>query len=114
MPVAACNRFLGFCIRQRIHPIVPNPGELVASYYPVMTHDLRYAIRVLLRSPGFALTAILSIGLGIGANTAIFSFVNAVLLRTLPVEKPEELVTLSSTLSPKFRATSYSLPFYQD
>src|SRR5437899_11152797 len=79
-----------------------------------MMHDLRYAIRVLLRSPGFALTAIVSIGLGIGANTAIFSFVNAVLLRNLPVKKPEQLVTLSSTLSPELRATSYSLPFYQE
>jgi predicted permease len=57
--------------------------------------DLRYAARSLLRSPSFAIVAILSLGLGIGANTAIFSLYDALVLRTLPVERPQELVQVT-------------------
>ena len=53
--------------------------------------DLRYAVRQLRKSPGFALTAIVTLALGIGATTAIFTLVHAVLLKSLPVTKPEEL-----------------------
>src|SRR3954454_23613266 len=56
--------------------------------------DLKYGIRQLRLHPGFALTAILSLALGIGANTAIFTLVNQILLRMLPVENPRELVQL--------------------
>jgi len=56
--------------------------------------DLRYALRALRSGPGFAATAILSLALGIGANTAIFSLINAVILKTLPVSHPEQLVQL--------------------
>src|SRR5687767_6641750 len=55
-------------------------------------HDLRLAFRQLLKSPGFAAVAIVSLALGIGANTAIFSLVNDFLLRSLPVKSPAELV----------------------
>jgi putative ABC transport system permease protein len=54
--------------------------------------DLRYALRALRRSPGFAAAAILSLALGIGANTAIFSLIDAVILKSLPVRHPEELL----------------------
>jgi predicted permease len=60
----------------------------------VLTRDLRYALRGLRRSPLFATVAVLSLGLGIGANTAIFSLMDQVLLRTLPITRPEELVML--------------------
>jgi len=55
-------------------------------------HDARYAVRVLIASPGFAAVAILTLALGIGANTAIFSLLDALMLRSLPVQRPQELV----------------------
>ena len=62
-----------------------------------LRQDLRFGVRQLAREPGFTAVAALTLALGIGANTAIFGVVNAVLLRRLPVERPEELVAIGKT-----------------
>ncbi len=73
--------------RARDRDVLPWLESLVA--------DVRYALRSLRSNPGFALVAVLSLGLGIGANTAIFSLIDAVMLRSLPVSRPEELVQVN-------------------
>src|SRR6202047_5617130 len=62
-----------------------------------MMQDLRFSLRQIRRSPGFMVTAVLTLALGVGANTAIFSLLDQALLRSLPVRAPEQLVILSTT-----------------
>src|SRR5215831_8178660 len=80
--------------------------------------DLRFGLRSLMQSPGFALTAIFTLALGVGANTAVFSVMNAVLLRSLPVADPTGLVYLRTSNPPRGTGTidttqTFSYPVYE-
>src|SRR5580704_15719346 len=90
-----------------------------------LTSDVRFALRQVLRSPGFAITAVVTLALAIGANTAIFTLLNQALLRALPVKDPSQLVVLSYAGSRDGHKESqggdspghdhyFSYPMYQD
>src|SRR5512142_2774986 len=76
--------------------------------FATLWQDLRYAARLLRTSPGFALIAILSLALGIGANTAIFQLLDAVRLRTLPVKNPQELADVRIVDNPYGRTGTFA------
>src|SRR5258705_3310017 len=88
-----------------------------------LMQDLRFSLRQIRRSPGFMVTAVLTLALGVGANTAIFSLLDQALLRSLPVRAPEQLVILSNTGKAWAGHTSnrgagveksFSYPMYRD
>src|SRR5215213_5939185 len=80
-----------------------------------LLQDVRYGLRTLLRQPGFAATAILTLALGIGATTAIFSVVNAVVLRPMPFDSPDRVMVVTNTnIKTGARNTTISGPDFFD
>src|SRR6185437_334394 len=78
-----------------------------------LMQDLRFALRMLRKSPGFTAVAVLTLALGIGANSAIFSFVYGILLAPLPYKNPSRLIVLNET-TPRVGMVSVSYPNFLD
>src|ERR1044071_2504236 len=107
MPIADCQ-FICFFNRQS------GIGNEQGEYMNSLINDLRFGIRMMIRNPVFSLIAVVTLALGIGANTAIFSVVDAVLLRPLPYPQADQLVFLWSTMNSQGVPTSGSaFPDYQ-
>jgi len=90
------QRTQGLCRAKLARIVERHASFLRESGLNAFWQDIRFGIRVLAKNPGFTLIAILTLALGIGANTAIFSLLNQVLLRRLPVRNPDELVMITS------------------
>src|SRR5262249_49245358 len=87
------------------------------AWLGTLFRDLNYAFRALRRSPGFTLIAVLTLALGIGANTAIFTLLDQILLRFLPVKNPQELVLLTMRgrhYGSNWGGNAISYPMYKD
>ena len=87
------------------------------SFLSDLRRDLRYATRMLARTPGFVLVVVLTLSLGIGANAAIFSAVNAIVLRAAPVTDPSRVVSVyqaSADGTERFASSGHSYPDYTD
>jgi putative ABC transport system permease protein len=105
----------GLAERLRPEPRIPKPDYSRTHPMGTLWQDIRYGFRSLIKNPGFSAVAVLTIGLGLGANTAIFSVLDTVLLRPLPFREPERLVSLwESRLDRGFTQATFSRPNFWD
>ena len=79
-----------------------------------LMQDIRYGARMLMRNPGFMIVAVITLALGIGANTAIFSMVDGILLRPLPVKDPAEITVIAFQRQKGNVQTQFSVAAYRD
>jgi len=86
----------------------------MGHYLETLWQDVRYGVRMLLRNPGFTAIAVITLSLGIGANTAIFTLINVVMLKSLPVSRPDELVALTLNAGEASKGQpSFSQPLWE-
>jgi putative ABC transport system permease protein len=93
--------------------IIEVPANALAVHLEILRQDMRYSARVLTRTPGFAITAVLIVALGIGTTTAAFSVTDFVLIRPLPFPEPDRLVMLMEK-TPGYPTMEFSVPNYRD
>jgi putative ABC transport system permease protein len=98
-------------LRQAHVPPSIAPGTPAGQLFADLVRDVRYGLRVMAAKPGFTTVAVLSLALGIGANTAVFSLLDAVLLRPRPVSHPEQIVSVYTS---DFSSTTYGSSSYPD